>query len=113
MLEEQGIPSSTPSEELLPAVSDGKDLVTGRFTSGNRCAKGNAAPRKVASFRAKLFRCVTPTDFRAIVQTLVEKAKAGEPWACKLCLQYLCGNSADVELHERLLILETTLTERE
>jgi hypothetical protein len=97
----------------ISTVSDGKDLVTGKFIVGNRCAQGNITPRKAATFRAKLFRCVSPADFRAIVQKLVEEAKAGEPWATKLCLQYLCGSSADVELHERLLILETTLTERE
>jgi len=96
--------------EPIPAVSDGKDITTGRFTAGNRCARGNAAPRKAATFRAKLFRCVSPTDFRAIVKKLVDEAQAGQPWAIKLALQYLCGNSADVELHERLVILETTLT---
>jgi hypothetical protein len=110
MLEDRGIPSSAPSEEWLPAVSDGKDLATGRFATGNQCAKGNATPRKAATFRAKLFRCVTPTDFRAIVQKLVDEAKAGQPWAIKLALQYLVGRSEDVEMHERLLILETTLT---
>ena len=97
----------------IPAVSDGRHIVSGRFGVGNQCAKGNVTPRKAATFRAKLFRCVSPTDFREIVQKLVEEAKAGQPWAIKLALQYLCGNSADVELHERLLILETTLTERE
>ena len=100
------------SNEPIPAVSDGKDLVTGQFAAGNQCAKGNSTPRKAATFRAKLFRCVTPADFRAIVQKLVEEAKAGQPWAIKLALQYLVGRSADVEMHERLLILETTLTER-
>ena len=100
------------SNEPIPAVSDGKDLVSGRFTTGNQCARGNAAPRKAATFRAKLFRCVTPADFRAIVRKLVEAAQNGEPWATKLCLQYLCGNSADVELHERLIVLERSLTER-
>jgi hypothetical protein len=99
-------------ENPLQPVSDGRNIVTGRFTPGNQAAKGNAVPRKAATFRAKMFRCVSPTDFREIVRKLVEKAKAGEPWAIKLALQYLCGNSADVELHERLLILETTLTER-
>jgi len=99
-------------KEPIPAVCDGKDLVSGRFAAGNQCAKGNATPRKAATFRAKLFRCVTPADFRAIVQKLVEEAKAGQPWAMKLALQYLVGRSEDVEMHERLLILETTLTER-
>lgn len=97
----------------LVAVCDGKDLATGRFAPGNQCARGNATPRKAATFRAKLFRCVTPADFRDIVQKLVEEAKAGQPWAIKLALQYLVGRAEDVELHERLLILETSLSERE
>ena len=101
------------SNEPLPAVYDGKNLVTVRFAPGNQCAKGNATPRKAATFRAKLFRSITPTDFRDIVQKLVEEAKGGQPWAIKLALQYLVGRAEDVELHERLLILETTLTERE
>jgi hypothetical protein len=99
--------------ERLPAVCDGKDVMTGRFAAGNKCAKGNATPRKAATFRAKLFRCVTPADFRAIVQKLVAEAKAGQPWAIKLALQYLVGRAEDVEMHERLLILETVLTERD
>ena len=96
----------------VPAVYDGQDVVTGRFTAGNQCAKGNATPRKAAVFRARMFRSVSPSDFRDIVQKLVEEAKAGQPWAIKLALQYLVGRSEDVEMHERLLILETTLTER-
>lgn len=99
------------SNERLPTVYDGQDVVTGRFAPGNQCAKGNATPRKAATFRAKLFRCVSPADFREIVQTLVQQAKAGEPWAVKLALQYLVGRAEDVELHERLLILETTIQE--
>jgi hypothetical protein len=98
--------------EPIPAVSDGRNIVTGKFSTGNQCAKGNTMPRKAATFRAKLFRCVTPADFRTIVQKLVEEAKSGKPWAIKLALQYLVGRSEDVEMHERLLILETTLTER-
>jgi hypothetical protein len=95
----------------ISTVSDGKDLVTGRFAAGNQCARGNATPRKTARFRAKLFSCVSPADFRAIVRKLVEAAQNGEPWATKLCLQYLVGPSENVELYERLLILETTIQE--
>ena len=39
----------------LQPVSDGKDLVSGRFTPGNQCAKGNATPRKAATFRLSCF----------------------------------------------------------
>jgi len=97
--------------EPIPAVYDGKNVATGRFTSGNQCAKGNAVPRKAAQFRAKMYRSVSSADFADIVRRLVEEAKAGQPWAVKLALQYLVGRAEDLELSERLLILETTLTE--
>jgi hypothetical protein len=101
------------SDEPLPAVCDGRNLVSGRFSRGNSFARGNAAPRRVAAFRAALFNCIRQADFREIVQALVTAAKAGEPWAVKECLRYLCGSSADVELHQRLLVLETHLTKSE
>jgi hypothetical protein len=99
--------------EPIEAVSDGRDIATGRFTPGNQCSRGNAITRKAAAFRGKLFRCVSTADFADIVKALVEAAKAGQPWAVKLALQYLAGRSEDVELHQRLVILETTLTERD
>ena len=112
MLEESGIPSSTPSEKRLPAVYDGgRNMTTGQFVRGNQCAKGNAVTRKAAAFRGKMFRCVSTADLADIVRQLVQEAKAGKPWAVKLALQYLVGRSEEVELHERLMILETTLVE--
>ena len=98
-------------ENPLQPVSDGRSIVTGQFIPGNQCA-GERDPRKAASFRAKLFKAVSPSDFRQIIAALVERAKSGDMAAIKLCLQYLCGNAADVELHQRLLVLETVLTER-
>lgn len=98
-------------KEPIPAVSDGRDIATGRFTPGNQCSRGNAVTRKAAAFRAKMFRCVSTADFADIIRKLVEEAKGGQPWAIKLALQYLAGRSEDVELHERLLILETTFVE--
>jgi hypothetical protein len=98
--------------EPIPAVSDGgRNLTTGRFTTGNQCSRGNAATRKAAAFRAKMFRCVSPGDFGEIVRKLVDEAKTGKPWAIKLALEYLVGRSEGFELNERLLILETTLVE--
>ena len=91
------------------AVSDGHDTQTGRFLPGNRAARGNVTPRRTASFRAALFRAVSPSDFRAVVGKLIEQAKSGEPWAVKLALQYLAGRSEDIELTERLMVLERTI----
>jgi len=89
----------------------GKDSKTGRFLAGNKLARGNPSPRKVSAFRASLFSCVTASDFRLIVNKLVEEAQKGEPWAVKLALSYLCGKGEDVELHQRLMVLESTITE--
>jgi len=95
----------------IRADSNGRDIVTGRFVAGNRLAVGNRAPRKTAIFRAALFRAISPSDFREILQALVTAAKRGESWAIRECLKYLVGNPADVELSQRLTILEMHLTE--
>jgi len=99
-------------ETALIPVSDGQDPTTGRFLPGNRAAKGNATPRKTARFRNALLSCVTPQDFREVVQALMTAAKSGDVSAAKLFLQYVVGTPGDVEMHERLIVLERTLTQR-
>jgi hypothetical protein len=84
----------------------------GKFAPGNKCSRGNGIARKAATFRAKLFRSVSATDFGAIVRQLVQEAKAGKPWAVKLALEYLAGPPRDVELEERLQALEAALEGR-
>jgi hypothetical protein len=53
-----------------------------------------------------MFAAVKAGDVRAIVLKLLEQAKAGEPWAVKLALEYLCGPPRDVDLEDRLAALE-------
>jgi len=64
---------------------------SGRFTPGNRASTGNAAARKAATFRAKLFAAVHHADFVEVARRLLQEAKAGKPWAVKLLLAYLIG----------------------
>ena len=85
----------------------------GRFAPGNKAAKGNGQARKVARFRAAMFSAVKAGDVRAIVVQLVQEAKAGQPWAVKLALEYLCGPPRDVDLDERLTALEAAVLERD
>jgi hypothetical protein len=66
----------------------------------------------VSGFRATLFKCIKPADFRAVAQKQVDEAKTGQPWAVKLVLSYLAGRSEDIELAERILALEKALESR-
>lgn len=81
----------------------------GRFKAGNRAARGNGVARKAARFRAKLFSSTTGSDFAEIVGVLLDKAKAGEPWAVKLALSYLIGEPQPVDLLERMEAIEANL----
>jgi hypothetical protein len=95
----EGTPSQT-------GVDGGRDAA-GRFAKGNRASKGNVAARKAAQCRAKLFSVVTMKDFTEIVKQTVALAKAGQPWAVKLLLEYLLGQPVQWDLLERIEKLET------
>ena len=81
----------------------------GRFAPGNPGGPGSGVARKVARFRASMFAAVKAGDVKAIVAELLKQAKAGESWAVKLALEYLCGAPRDVDLEERLTALEETI----
>ena len=78
----------------------------GRFAKGNSGGPGSGIARKVARFRNAMFSTVKPGDVKEIIAKLIEQAKAGESWAVKLALEYLCGPPRDVDLEERLAALE-------
>ena len=91
----------------LETVHNGRSP-RGHFAPGNRFGQGNGIARKVARFRTSMFAAVKAGDVRAIVATLLERAKAGEPWAVKLALEYLCGPPRDIDLEARIAHLEET-----
>jgi hypothetical protein len=84
----------------------------GTFAPGHKFGRGNGIARKVARFRDRLFRSVTNDEFAEIVEALKKEAKAGQSWAVKLALEYLCGPPEAVDLEIRLTALELTLAER-
>ncbi|MBL8880211.1 MAG: hypothetical protein JNG88_13920 [Phycisphaerales bacterium] len=78
------------------APSNGSDHDgRGRFTAGNKAGKGNPHHRRVAELRAKMLERVTPDDVSAVVEALVNKAKAGDTAAIKLLLDRVFGRIAD------------------
>jgi len=63
----------------------------GRFAAGNPGGPGNPHARTAAAWRWELFEAVTPADVRAVVRTLVRRAKASEPWAVREILDRCLG----------------------
>jgi hypothetical protein len=83
----------------------------GRFGAGNKYARGNPHARRVARLRAELLRAVTPEDLRDVVVALLNQAKAGDVAAAKELLQRLLGPPVELDLLERLGMLETQIAE--
>jgi hypothetical protein len=67
----------------------------GRFAAGNKAGKGNPHHRRVAELRAKMLERVTPDDLSAVVEALVNKAKAGDMAAIKPLRDRVFGRIAD------------------
>jgi len=72
---------------------DGRDGA-GRFAKGNPGGPGNPHGGRVAALRAKLLEAITDADFEAIARSLVDRAKAAEPWAVKEVLDRIIGKPA-------------------
>jgi hypothetical protein len=85
-----GPADGTAAAPSLTAADGGRDA-GGRFTSGNRCSKGNANARRMAQLRAALFDGVTATQWAAVVQKLVLLATYGHLDAIKLLFLYCLG----------------------
>jgi len=64
---------------------------TGRFTAGNKAAKGNPFARRMARLRSVLLDSVTDEDLRTVSAKLIDLAKGGDLAAVKLLLAYSVG----------------------
>lgn len=75
-----------------PNGANGRDA-SGRFVKGWKGGPGNPYVRHVAAIRSVLMSAVSDDDLRAIVSTLVEKAKAGDVMAAREVLDRLLGKA--------------------
>lgn len=88
------------------------DTKTGRFTAGNKAAKGNPYTKKAAELRKALYNSVTAEDIQQIVDSLKAQAIAGDLKAISLLLDRLLGTIATgIDVLERMEKLEQMLTD--
>ncbi len=87
---------------------DGRDSETGRFARGNRAAVGhrNTLGQQAARLRAALLKAVTPGDVRAIVETLIRRARDGDAVAVRVLFGYVLGRPVEHDILERIDALE-------
>ena len=82
----------------------------GRFLPGNPGGPGR--PPNTREHRAAMVQAVTPKDIAAIMQALVDRAKAGDVQAAKIVLERFFGRPADGDLLERVEALEVMADEK-
>jgi len=102
-----GISQIQPS----PNGSNGRGT-NGRFAKGNPGGPGNPRAKQVALVRSMLLDAVTEDDIRAIVQTLVQKAKDGDVAAARELLNRVFGKPLSPMDPERLALEKASLALR-
>ena len=90
------------------SVVDGRD-VHGRFTPGNKAAKGNPHASQVAKLRSAALQAVTEDKIERIIAKLVELAEEGNVQAAKEVLDRCLGKPQELDLIERVEQLEQQL----
>ena len=77
-----------------PSTNGSKDRDSlGRFAKGNAGGPGNPHAAAVGRWRTMLAETVTAEDIRAVLSVLIEKAKAGQPWAVREFLDRTLGKA--------------------
>ena len=81
-------------EEPKASSSEGeKRGPDGRYLPGTCGGPGNPHAGAVAAWRKALVLAVSPADLEAVIRVLLERAKAGEPWAVKELLDRCLGRA--------------------
>ncbi len=88
-----------------PNGDNGRDA-RGRFTAGNPGGPGNPHAAQVGRLRSALLDAVTEDDMRAIIASLVEKAKSGSIQAARVLFDRVLGQPLAADILERIEALE-------
>ncbi|MDA0799906.1 MAG: hypothetical protein O2884_14740 [Chloroflexi bacterium] len=84
---------ATHADRNLPTPNGslGRDLTSGRFTTGNPGGPGNPYARRVAAMRTQLLDAVDSDGIAEVARALLAAAKAGDTAAARLVLSYAVG----------------------
>src|SRR5262249_60160154 len=80
----------------------GRGASPGRFTAGNKFARGNPHARRMAALRQAFLSAATEERMRELGEKLFAAALAGDWQAAKLLLAYLAGRPAAAPDPDRL-----------
>jgi len=78
----------------------------GRWQPGNKAGRGNPLARRVQAIRVALVSAISAEDIKAVVQTLIQKAKAGDVAAAKIIFDRAAGPAQALDFDLRLTELE-------
>jgi len=92
------------------SVGDGRNE-NGKFTKGNKFARGNPLAQRVQKLRSALLQAVTPADIKAVVKVLLSQAKAGDIVACRELLDRTLGKSIEADLLDKIQEIERCINE--
>jgi hypothetical protein len=88
---------ATPAPPLTPVITGEKAHDSrGRFTAGNKAARGNPFFRRCAQLRAQAVCEITADEMRALKRKLYGQAMEGDVAATVVLLGYLLGKPAKV-----------------
>jgi hypothetical protein len=85
-------PPAAPATATPPPAPEGRDKATGRFTTGNKAARGNPFFRRMAALRSALLDEISEAKLRKLVSSLYYRAlHCSDTAAAALLLKYAIG----------------------
>ena len=95
-----------------PHEGNGRDE-HGKFSYGNKCARGNPLAGRAMQLRAELLAVLTPEAIHQVAERLLERALKGNLKAIAETLDRSIGKASQMEVIERVELLEARLAELE
>jgi hypothetical protein len=95
-----------------PTELNGEHDARGRFTLGNKAARGNPMNRRAQEIRVVLLEKMTPEVAGRIADRLIAMAEGGDLPAIRELLDRCIGKPIASDIAERLDNIETALAEK-
>jgi hypothetical protein len=91
-------------------IAGHRDLKS-RWKPGNKAGRGNPLAKQVQAIRVALVSAVTAADIQAVIQRLLQQAKAGDVASAKIIFERAVGPAEALDFDLRLTELENQVLE--